>query len=403
MLLQNKSIIDNRILIFGFFFLLLFFYSCQQESFYQQRITSFPSLNINYEGGIPIDDKIDIVLEDHENHLIEGNIKRRGGFSIVHPKHSFEIDLNIDFPLLNLPADDDWILISSYIDKTFLRHVISYDLFSEMGSYNKVSQNKWVELELNQQYHGLYILMEKLDKSSLEINENDTDAFIFKEPHLFRQSYDGVVPQYPNNFHQQTYPKIEEEDKTQVLEDIRSFILNSNQEEFSQGISLIFDLRNIIDWHLLLLLTNNSDGILKNFVLYKTDQNPIRIAPWDYDHSFGRDGDNELNLDVNHLDVTRSILFERLLQLSWYRDWLKNRWEELNHSGNQIFSLHQLQSRIIRKSQQIYKVVEKNFEVWPTDGPFYYDNNNFNQEVEIILEFLQLRHHRLSNYFDSLE
>ncbi len=47
----------------------------------------------------------------------------------------------------------------------------------------------------------------------------------------------------------------------------------------------------------MLLLSNNGDGVMKNFLLYKIDSNtPFRIALWDYDHSFGRDGDNELNL-----------------------------------------------------------------------------------------------------------
>ena len=46
--------------------------------------------------------------------------------------------------------------------------------------------------------------------------------------------------------------------------------------------------------HLLLYLSNGGDGITKNFYIYKMDEEtPFRIALWDCDHSFGRDGDNE--------------------------------------------------------------------------------------------------------------
>jgi spore coat protein CotH len=52
------------------------------------------------------------------------------------------------------------------------------------------------------------------------------------------------------------------------------------------------ELQNLIDRHLLLLFTNNGDGVMKNFLLYKTESHtPFQIALWDYDHSFGRDGD----------------------------------------------------------------------------------------------------------------
>ncbi len=134
----------------------------------------------------------------------------------------------------------------------------------------------------------------------------NSTAVIFKEPHIFRDSYDGVVPEEPENFHQQKFPKIEERDMTVYIESVRDFILESSDEEFTQQIASFFDLENVIDWHLLLLITNNSDGILKGFYLYKiNEETPLRIAPWDYDHSFGRDGDNELNfVELRHHRLT---------------------------------------------------------------------------------------------------
>ena len=102
---------------------------------------------------------------------------------------------------------------------------------------------------------------------------------------------------------------------TDYIEGIRDFILNSSNEVFSESVSTIFDIDNIIDWHLLLILSNNGDGILKNFYLYKIDSNtPLRIAPWDYDHSFGRDCDNELNLISRPLDIERSNLFQQVIR-----------------------------------------------------------------------------------------
>ena len=49
-------------------------------------------------------------------------------------------------------------------------------------------------------------------------------------------------------------------------------------------------MENLIDWHILLLFTNNGDGLMKNYYFYKMDsETPFRFAIWDYDHTFGRD------------------------------------------------------------------------------------------------------------------
>ena len=362
-------------------------------------------LPILFETPVPIDNKIQFTLHEIlniESNIYEGKIERRGGFSISFPKHSYEIDLKKDVSLVNLPYDDDWILNANYIDKTFLRHSFSYEIFSTMGSNNISSECRYVEVELNGEYNGLYVLMEKLDKSSLELNGSDTSAFIFKEPHIFRESYDGIIPKDTSNFHQQTFPKIERNDKREYLEGIRDFILNSNNIEFEEMFPNVFDASNIIDWHLLLLISNNSDGILKNYYLYKIDnETPIRVSPWDYDHSFGRDGDNELNLDERPLNIERSILFKRLLQFNWYKIALKQKWEELNKAN--ILNKSCLKERILAKSNSIREAAKKNFEVWPLDSDWYYDANNFDDEINIMINFIDLKHERLTKYFDELQ
>jgi len=382
---------------------ILIMYSCNKLDS-SIEIVEAHTLNIVHDDIIPIDDKVSMSLYqtlDEEQLRFDGKIERRGGFSISFPKHSFELDLKEDVPLANLPADDDWILNANYIDKTFLRHVISYELFADMAAVNIASNTEFVELELNGEYNGLYVLMEKLDKSSLGINDEDTTAVIFKEPHIFRESYDGVIPQNAGNFHQQTFPKIEDKDKRDYVESIREFILFSSDSTFTSDVHMIFDIENIIDWHLLLLISNNNDGVLKNFYLYKIDDvTPARISPWDYDHSFGRDGDNELNLDTKPLKVERSILFQRLLGFDWYKSDLKSRWTELNDLN--MLSIDGLKQRTIDKSKLIRNSIGKNFTLWPIDDPVYYDSNDFDEEIEVILTFIEIRHRRLSTYFDNL-
>jgi len=388
---------------------LFIFNRCDKAT--QPDFNGLYTLNVIHHSKIPIGWNVEIKLKEIKGDTINlhnGYIKRRGGTSIIYQKHSYEIDLNEDVPLAQLPADDDWILNANYIDKTFLRHVIAYELFRAMHPNNQAPQTRYIELKLNNEYNGLYVLMEKLDKSVLEINTKDTMAMIFKEPPLFIEDYSKIPLFDPDNFYQQTYPKIHKNDKTVFIGNTRNFILNAPDSVFSNKIGELFDIQNIIDWHLLLLVTNNGDGILKNFYLYKIDAaTPLRIAPWDYDHSFGRDGDNELNL-VRPLNINRSILFRRLLTLPWYKNKLKERWTVLYNNG--LINPEGLKESIRLKEIIVKKAIDKNVAIWPVDRPllwplkkyWYFDGNNFDEEMEIIYKFIDIRNKQLHDYFSAL-
>jgi len=376
--------------------------NCTKEAEFD-AIESFV-FNIEVPDIVPIHEKVSMefcIYPVTESGCLAGSIERRGGFSISFPKHSYELDFDEDVSIAGLDEDDDWILNANYIDKTFLRHVISYELFQDMNSNNLVSNTEFVEMSLNQEYQGLYVLMEKLDKSSLDIDANDSTSFIFKEPHLFRESYENVVPQDASNFHQQTFPKIEDNNKEHIIEELRNFITTSADIEFENEIGRLVDIQNIIDWHLLLLLTNNNDGVLKNFFLYKQNiDSPIRVAPWDYDHSFGRDGDNELNLNERFVQPERSILLKRLLTTNWYRILLKDRWLELNQLN--IFSTDALKLKVTNKSKLIRSMVVENQKMWPVDSEWYHDSNDFDDEIAIMLQFIDARHKGLVEYFEQI-
>ena len=153
----------------------------------------------------------------------------------------------------------------------------------------------------------------------------------------------------------------------------------------------------------MLLLTNNSDGILKNFYLYKKDKNtPFRIAIWDYDHSFGRDGDNEFNLMNRELNCYRSILLDRLSSManSEYLLKVKTRWFELRKLN--IISQNNFEKHLSKNDKIIRKEVVRNFEKWPVNSQWYYDDSSYQQELDLMRDFVTIRINQLDKYFGSL-
>jgi hypothetical protein len=55
-----------------------------------------------------------------------------------------EAGRDLKVPLLGIPAESDWILLGAYMDKTFMRDVLAYELWREMGYY--APRSRYVEL-----------------------------------------------------------------------------------------------------------------------------------------------------------------------------------------------------------------------------------------------------------------
>ena len=329
-------------------------------------------------------------------------IKIRGGISRRYDKHSYSVELDKKFNFSRLPNDDDWILNASYIDKTFIRHKLSFDLFRSMGLYNEASQCDYVQVKHNDQEMGLYVLMEEINAGKLKMSKKDSAAVLFKDPPIFQAERLKLV-QDSSNYYQQKFPKKDSLDHTHTIEHLKSFLFDSSDENFLNQIVDHFDLNNILDWHLLLLLSNNADGVLKNFYLYKKNSaTPFRIAVWDYDHSFGRDGDNEYNMMDRPTRWERAILLKRLMTIpnSDYPQRLKQRWSDLRKKGT--ISIAALKEMIQKNQDEIDPYLSKNKRLWPLDSKWYYDHNNYSEEIEIMHEFIDLRIPQLDEYFETL-
>ena len=96
----------------------------------------------------------------------------------------------------------------------------------------------------------------------------------------------------------------------------------------------------------------------------------------------------------------RAILLNRLLQCNWYTKQLKKRWIALN--DKQILGVKPVSDIIDNYADELSLLVEKNFALWPIEGWPYQDNNNFNDEIEVMKQYLNVRQNQLDIYFNQL-
>lgn len=93
-------------------------------------------------------------------------IKGRGNSSWSADKKPYSLVLEEEADLLGMGKAQNWVLMSNAMDKSHLRNKIVYDFAAEMGlEYSP--QTRWVDLYLNGEYAGLYLLTERN-----EVHEN---------------------------------------------------------------------------------------------------------------------------------------------------------------------------------------------------------------------------------------
>lgn len=365
-----------------------------------------PVIHISTNDVIPWEGKTPCsvtVISDNDSTIWHGKVKYRGGISAKYAKRSYSLKLKESHALCGLPESRTWIINASYIDKTFMRHKLCYDLFRQMGPYNIAPLCSYALVRENGNPQGLYVVMQRLNEHTLALHEEDSAAVIFKEPKIFYP--DSKMPKrehYAENYQGQTYPEFKDEDRNNLMDEMRDFLVSTPDQIFFTKVGQTFDLQNIIDWHLLLLFINGGDNVLKNYYLYRQDSHsPYRIAIWDCDHSFGRDCDNEKNMLKQLLEDDRNVLLNRMMQSEEYQKALKKRYHELRKSN--IFSYQNIEQMMQENDPWVRLGLEENLRLWPFDSDNYYDAAGYDDEYALILEYVTLSLKRLDGVFEFTE
>ena len=103
------------------------------------------------------------------------SIRGRGNSTWGQAKKPFAIKLEKKQSVLGMPKHKRWVLIANYLDNSFMKNVVAFDLSKKLGLDYTV-RGEYVNLVLNGNYIGLYWLGEaiKIDSNRVNIDaEND--------------------------------------------------------------------------------------------------------------------------------------------------------------------------------------------------------------------------------------
>ena len=271
--------------------------------------------------------------------------------------------------LLGLSEEKDWILYPSYSDKSFIRNNLAMTLYREMGYY--ASNLRYVDLYIDNQYQGVYGLMEKLERGEGRINvtkdfegaQPDQIGYIWKmdktDPADANICWDFIgsgngegYPPYSLHRYELVYPGEDVDNfagKKAYIKDFTdrfgsALYAANTAEDFAYIYENYIDLQSFADYFIIAELAKISDAYRLSMFFTKDADGKIKSTPiWDCDMGFGNstshDSFNTGSWQYNNWNWSDGGLYpipwwwNKLRTNACFNSVVRTRWEELRQGA----------------------------------------------------------------------
>ena len=298
-------------------------YDLRQDEFkneYLKLQPDIPMMNITTENGAPIDSKevyinasFDITSTAAE-YVVTGattQIRGRGNSSWYMEKKSYRLKLtDKKTNMVGLTGSKHYALIANHMDKSLIRNYLAY-LFGRVSECAWTPDTRFVEVTLNGEYQGLYLLVEviRVEEGRVEVDgtpENAYDTGFLVEqitPDRFGlpTGYQDVTFESPNgdffisagnlwwelkypekaDYPEAVWPEVVNYNRT-YLDDALRAIFTGNRKNFINYINE----ETFIDHWMIQELFANFDCSHLSIYINKAQGGKLNMGPiWDFDNA----------------------------------------------------------------------------------------------------------------------
>ena len=386
-----------------------------------ERKTNLPAIYITTQYGQSISSKTEYIYctihytdeEDVTTQYDEVKIRGRGNSTWNMPKKPYRIKFAEKEKFLGkgYAKTKNWTLIANAADKTMMRNAVTFS----MGEFTSLKFNpayKFVDLILNGEYQGTYMISDHIDVRPHRVNITEQDLPLTEESNItggYLMEVDGFKE--GNCFTTDFYSapiRIHYPDDEDIVESqnnyIRQYIyqwekvLHSNTfANVTGGYRSLTDTMSLADWYICTEVSANIDGFYSTYCYKEQDDQHLYVGPrWDYDIAYNNDyrvrSEKGLNSTVNSLmsDIAYSgskNWVNRMWEDPWFQRFIYKRYTDLldlglvEHMHNTIDSL----STLLQASQVL------NYEKWGISKRVYHEMilySSYDQYVADLKNFI---------------
>ena len=224
-------------------------------------------------------------------------LRGRGNSSWFREKKPYSMTLTKDADLLGMGQAKEWILLANAMDPSHLRNKLVYDLAAQAGM-EYAPECRWVDLYLNGEYAGVYLLSERNEIHPQRLALSETGSFLVSREsgwRLISQNYPRVITDSGTalRIHDSG---LTEADLYRIWQPVENAILSEDGRDPGTGKSWqeLIDLDSWVMDYLTGEIFGNVDAGTISQYFYRDGRDPagkIYAGPvWDYDLSMGSEG-----------------------------------------------------------------------------------------------------------------
>lgn len=240
-------------------------------------------------------------------------IEIRGASSAGYPQRPYAIETrdaagdDLDVPLLDMPPESDWVLLSNYNDRSLVRNQLAFHLFEGMGQY--APRTHLCEVLVDSAYRGIYLFGEKIKRDAGRVDiarltglENSGEAvtggYILQQNYWnsdnsFQSNYSPIDhPEFDVHFvHEYPAPDtITTQQRAYVasfVDSLETALYSADFADPATGYRKYLDSGSFIAYFLVNEVARSNDGFKKSVFFHK-DRNAndgrMKAGPvWDFD------------------------------------------------------------------------------------------------------------------------
>lgn len=372
----------------------------QQEIIENTKINCL--MDIKYNG------PSNITYTTDSSNIYSGNIgiEIRGASSAGYPQSPYGIETrdsvgsNNNISILGMPAENDWILLSNYNDRSLIRNALAFKLFEDMGNYSVKAS--LCEVVIDSSYKGIYLLAEKIKRDNnrvavSKLTATDTTGDGLTGGYILQQNYWNSSNSFQSNYSPiahpgfdvhfvYEYPKpnvILPQQKTYIasyIDSLETALYSADFTNTTTGYRKFLDIKSFIDYFLINELSRNADGFKKSVFFNKnkySNGGKLNAGPvWDFDWAWKNLGICSIYNNSNgsgwahhnndcSTDNYSTGWYIRLLQDSTFNNELRCAYENYRQTildTTYIFTYIDSIKNLVQNAQ------ERHFKKWPILG-----------------------------------
>ena len=297
------------------------------------RQSSLPSLRLTLNGTtldqIHQDKDVkypgnDLVLTDGDD-VLTGTVEIKGRGNSTwreYAKKPYQIKFSKKTSVLGMPAAKKWILLANASDDSMIRTRLVYDAAEQMD-FPFVTEYQYVDLWIDGQYLGVYLLGEKAEIGKGRLNLQDPAGAMFELDNGFATDEDHYFFEGRLNSYFALKEIVEEDDEhiQQAMTNFQTAMTRLTTALTSQGwenlslsqLNAMIDVDSLARYYLMNEYVLNGESFFTSFFWYQDGASDVlHVGPlWDFDTCMGNK--NEKVTDYNASST--SVLMKKMLNI----------------------------------------------------------------------------------------